>query len=623
MKNLIKFFHAAPTNGKKVDVMKVASEAAKRGYIVHPDCCTQEVLDFVQSETYNPNSTFYKTWAEITDKTRWELLIDQLLHYVSTYGTNYEGNVYCPNGEPIEVNYKTYTVIEAVTPREFYDRCVGLLVSGIALSKETLESLISYVVDSVKSNRYPLDLDSIANRDAQAVISNKLGLYPTTGDAIIRVLFYQIFGNPMPIQGHKELNALHGRKNKRYSWSSSNPTADVSGIDLTKLTTEQLEALASVFLRYKKFLLGLKHNKKNAPVINKLRRMAKIYHKPFKVGFWESFTSLSDKEVNERLEKEVAKLDNNFKITRLIQMIVLRKVQNSSCSERTFVVRNGKVWRDRNSLTPYNPSWDKVLQVLIEKLISNIANKRLIEYGSNPYIKFPENLELTCPVSEKKFLGNVPFGSQYNMAAQDNYFGVYWRNEWGTHDFDLSFINDSGQKIGWNSEYYNEGKNVVFSGDMTNAEPEATEMFYVNGQKPVPDGLLILNRFNGEADSKYRIFLGQEKIGSKFGRNYMVDPNTIQFSEMGESTTKEQIVGRIYKGKFIPCVFDIANTAVSAYSRETQASFRDLCMSYLPLKPILLEAGFKEWTPELKAERIEPVIDLNDLKKDTLINLFT
>lgn len=620
MKKLIKFFAAAPDDGAKLDAYRVISEGAKRGYLVHPDACTQDVLDFLESETYNPNSTFYRTWAEITDKTRMELFIDQCRHYASTYGTDYQGNVYCPNGEPININYKTYTVIRAVRPREMYDMCVACINAGAALAKDTLDELVDYILYCISEYQFPLDLEAVQNRDAQCIISSQLGIYPTSGQAIIRVLYYQVFGNPMPIQGHIQLNALLGRQTR---WGGNcSPTADISKIDLTTLTDDQLKALSTVFLRYKKFLLGLKKNKKNAPIINKLRRMAVKNHEPMTPGFWENFTNLDRKYVARHLEEELAKLDNNFKITRLIQMIELRKLQNQNRLQRIFTVRNGKMWHDHNSLAPYAGWWNEVQQALVLRLIENLKAKRREINPVAVYVKFPTELQLACPVSEKKFLGNIPFGSRFSMSGANNYFGVYWRNEWGTRDFDLKYLGDDGQMIGWNADYYNKKQNIVFSGDMTNADPEATEMFYAAGTTTVPDGNLVLNRYNGISNSKYRIFFGRDKI-SNFGRNYMVDPDTILISEMGESTAMQQLVGRFENNTLFVCVADMAGGRVGYNDTDFNKSFKAQANSYLDLKDILLRAGFIEYTQDIAERGIEPTIDLTDLKKDTLLSIFS
>lgn len=617
MNNLIKFFNAALTNGTKLPVEQVVPEAAKRGYLVHPDCCTQEVLDFVKAQEFNPNSTFYRVWSDITEKDRFELLIDQLIHYASTYGTDYQGEVYCPNGEPINIDYKTYITIRPVTEKEMFDLCVNCITAGAALANDTLKSITDFIINQVRKNHFELDLDAVANRDALCVIADSLGLLPTKGENIVRVLYYRVFGNPMPIQGHMQLNALLGRRTRI---GNTAPTIDVSKIDLTTLTDEQMRELARVFLRYKKFLLGLKKNRKNAPVINRIRRMAEYCHKPMVPGFWENITNLPWAEVENRLPCEIEKLDNNFKITRLIQMFTLRKFANIGKSPRMFVIRNGKVWFDRDSFPSYDEHWDSVIECLVKKLIANMKVKRE-SMGMNVIVRFPERLSLACPVSEKKYLGNVPFGSAFDLSGQNNYFGVYWRGEWGTQDFDLHFLDDNGNHIGWNAGYCNEGQTMVFSGDMTRANPEATEMFFVKGATKVMDGNLHLNRYNGENNSKFRLFLGQDNI-SNLTKNYMVDPNSIMFAEMGTSSSAEQFIGRFQDNKLYVGVMDLNNNRVVHTNTDLNLAYKIQCLSYLPLKEILLAAGFIEYTAQHAEDGIEPTLDLTNLQKNTLLDLF-
>lgn len=618
MNNLIKFFNAAPVTGKKVAEETIIPFGAQRGFLVHPDCCTEDVYNFLKAQEFNPNSTFYKKWSDITEKDRFELFIDQIRHYTDVYvlGKTEREEIYCPNGEPININYKSYIVIRPVTEKEMFDMCVECLTAGAALAKETLDSIVGFVVDRVKKNHFPLDLDAIANRDALCMISDQCGIFPVRGENIIRILYYRVFGNPMPIQGHMQLNQLLGSRNGRVA-----PCADVSKIDLTKLTDEQMAELSRVFLRYKKFMLGLKKNKKNAPVINKLRRMAVKNHRPMVKGFWENLTNLEWSEVEKRMDAEVAKLDNNFKITRLIQMLTMRKYQNIAKTMRMYVIRNGKVWTDRNAIASYNRNWDHVIERLVDRLIDNMQAKLKEKWPTGCYVKFPERLSLACPVSEKKYLGNVPFGSTYDLSGTNNYFGVYWRGEWGTQDFDLHFLNDNGDRLGWNAGYYNEGQSIVFSGDMTTARPEATEMFYAKGQVQLPDGNLQLCRYNGEENSKFRLFFGQDNIPN-ITKNYMVDPNTIQFAEMGVSSSREQFVGRIQDQKLYVGVMDLSNAQVARSYKDRNVAFKIMCSSYIPLKDILLAAGYIEYNQKFAEDGIEPTLDLTNLQKNTLLDLF-
>ena len=101
--DLVKLFNMSIEDpNSTVDYVTLNNAAMQVGYIVHPLAANQATKQFIQSVKGNINSTFYKNWEDITSKTRFELFIDQILHYVTTYGSNFtqEGNGYVPNETP-------------------------------------------------------------------------------------------------------------------------------------------------------------------------------------------------------------------------------------------------------------------------------------------------------------------------------------------------------------------------------------------------------------------------------------------------------------------------------------------------------------------------------------------
>lgn len=601
---LIKFFHAALTQGPHIDAKELNKTAMQAGYLIHPDCCNVSTQAFINSERINPNSTFYKTWKDVTDKHRLELLIDQLIHYISTYGTDFEGQPYIPNDSPVEIDYNSYTIIQPITQEELFARCLDMVKSGIALDQETLKSITQYISNYIKTHPgTPLCLEDIKNRDAMCLISDSLGIWPVKGEDIIRVLFYKIFDNPMPIQGKMQMAML------RDGWKKMP--------DLSNMLDEQKIALASVFRRYKKFLLTFKQNPHNIRTINQISRWAKKYHQPFRAGYWESLTSRS-LDHNTFLKK-LPELDNNFKIVRLIQMLQQRENLSTHEVPAVYTIRNGSIYTkqisawDRVGL--YSQDLDWIKNMLINQLAENLRLKLGVHLKPY-YVKFPEGLELACPVSEKKFLGNLPFGSYIDMKDSNNYFGIYWREEWGAHDLDLSFLDKNGNKIGWNENYYNRSQSIVFSGDMTSARPEASEVILCKSL--VPDGLVKVNLFSGQPKSRFRWFIGQDEC-KDFNRNYMVNPNSIRLQEELAMNSGEQCLGVISQNRFYITVVGTGNRAISSYRRDIMDASVEQVKSYLPLKQVLLKAGVREWTSELNQE---PDLDLTNLSKDTLIQLF-
>lgn len=151
---LVKLFNMSIEDpNSTVDYVTLNNAAMQVGYIVHPLAANKATKEFIQSVKGNINSTFYKNWEDITSKTRFELFVDQILHYVTTYGSNFtqEGNGYVPNETPVGPVcislFRDYKVILPCSEKEVYGRCMDMLTSGIAMKQATIELLVDYVVE--------------------------------------------------------------------------------------------------------------------------------------------------------------------------------------------------------------------------------------------------------------------------------------------------------------------------------------------------------------------------------------------------------------------------------------------------------------------------------------------
>lgn len=573
------------------DVQVVNNAAVKSGYVIHPDVCNPIVEKWIDSIHINPNSTFYRRWSDITNRSRMQLFLDQLIHYASTYGTDFEAETYCPNGDPIEIDYKQYKVIGAVTDNQLKEKIMNILGSGIALKSDIVEAFCEWLLLHPQA----IDIDAIKNREAMVYICTKLGIYPNNPETLVRYIFYITTGNPMLIQNKDILCGVATAANK---------------VDLSCLTKDQMIGLASVFNRYKRIFMALKSYRANINPINKISRLSKKYHKPFRPGFWENITNIQHIS-DELLDRKVAELTNPFKVIKLLEMIKLRKIQATNNYDRMFIIRNGKVWVDKDTKVPYPCDFDHIGMKLLNRLVElmkEVHTKMAIYRDDNDpiRIKLP-NCELMCPSSEKKFVGNLPMGSYYTLADHDNYFGIYWRNEWGTRDFDLSLISN-GRKIGWNANYHDNG--VVFSGDMTNANPEATEVLYIPNS--CPNGTIYVNRFSGDQGSQFRLFFGQDKCEG-FGCNYMVDPNSIILEDTLISDIREQMVGQVIDNKIYFLNLGTGNRTVSIVKDTNYVKAQ--CEAHIALRPILEAVGYK-----IVDEN--PDIDLSIPSKEKLMKLF-
>lgn len=559
----------------------IAIAAGRCGFAVNPKIANKTVHNFLLSRHIDPNSTFYATWEDVRSHSRIMILIDQLEHYASTYGTDFEGEPYVPRtaqGEVEELPYDKYVVIRALEVDQLFDLCLSQIQSSVALKSDYVAALCEVIIELVERHGQSFsqdDLDSIKNKEAMCIMSRALDMFPMND--VIRAVCYMCTGKTQIVQGHM-----------RQYYPNVNTDC------LYSLERAHMTMLAKSFLRYKKFWMFLKGN--SCPTIkkkiNKIRRLAKKWHTPLRSNYWNNFFNLPviDDYMGEA-KAQVDALDNTFTIVKYINMIGLRARQNASKSAPIYIIRNGRVFMKEDKAVSYDGHWTDVQRLLVERLINILIEYRKKNYGDTAAVLLPTDIEYVLPTSEKTFYGNYPFGT--NMKINNNGFaGVYWRNEWGTRDFDLSHIDETGHKCGWNSDFYHHG--VTYSGDMTTADPEASEILHFD--KDVPNGLLMLNRYSGEPNSKFELFMGHGNtipVRNSDYRNkrWMVNPNDIKMRAQGISSKKGQIIGVTSNNKLYAMLFDYNEYAISQGS-NMYTSMLDKARSNVNMRTALIAAGY-------------------------------
>lgn len=563
--------------------------STKLGYLVHPDVCNQEVYDWLTSQNINYNSTFYKKWSDVTSKNRFELYIDQIRHYVSTYGTDYQGEVFLPEGNIEVPPFTEFKIIYSITEQELISKCENILFSGIALKQDTIDSLITTIK---QIPNYSIDIDKIKNKEAKMFLYKETNTLPAEPVEMVRYLVYLATDNTLLIKDEDTINKIRGLKYQgKY-------------IDLHKYVDAfGYSRLSSVFLRFKPILLAFKKGSaSNAKCVNKLRKIAIKNHTAMKQGYFETLLSCNNPDTLIQLEDRLDSI-TNFKKIALLQTINtrLKEIDN-----RFFLIRNQKMFVKQDSKTQNNQHLRLIHSVIYKHLVKSLSKKSC-------KVTLPIGVNLTLPTSEKSFIGNYPLGTSFNFANTDSIFGIHWREKDGAKDLDLKLIDIDGKQYGWNAAYTNTNNSIIYSGDMTSANPEATELFYTTGTfKPA---IVKVNLFNGDINSKFRFFLAKEKI-TDLHKNYMVDPNNILAVVDCEMDSKEKTLGVITQDKFILAQFRTGKGRVAGESVTnlyTDYALKTLD-SYLDLITVLADAGFT--FVDHGAD-----IDLMNLSRDTLIDI--
>ena len=541
MEKIYKIFGKVLIDNKpKVSFARMNELTIRLGIFVPENLCYSWLYTLLQESQINPNSTFYKAWEDIVSRTRFGLFIEQICHYASTYGTNFEGETWTMNdGETIDFPFKELKVLEGITEDELIPEIQKLGYSNIAFSADILDFLFEH--------KQYLDIDKIKNRNLKMMCIPEDYQFKNGQECLNYILF-------------RYCNITTLVKNK-----------ETLGIICAHTCKEMLSALeknkkvlASVFFRNKDVFMQFKRCEELRHIVNVIRKLANKLHKPMQKSVWLQLDTLT-KETRAKLFKETP-------IFKLVQMY-------NALSNPTgyYVIRNGKAYYKESAFRKVN------LEIVNELFEAIVAKVPKIEA-----VALPEGIELAMPTSERNFIGDIPLGSYIDCARQNTMIGIYWRNEWGARDLDLHVRTIEGESIGWNMSYYSEERDIIFSGDMTNADPEASEVMWFKN-KPI-DSIVSVSEFNGGSKYSYDIFIAQEEI-TNFGTDYMVDPRNIIYKARIEAENKRDITLGFFKdGKFTFHSCNVGNNRVPTEFRTRILEHLTQC-SYLMLRDVLEHSG--------------------------------
>ena len=552
------------TNKPKGSFNKINELAMMSGIFVPETLCFNWLYLLLQEQQINPNSTFYQSWQDITSKTRFELFLDQIRHYASTYGTDFQGKAWLPEktGLP-EVPFKELKVLEEITEDEVKTEITKLAYSNIAMSSDTL----TYIKDIVTGLKVSLDIEQIKNREL------KLRMIPMNyqfknGQECLLWILWKWFNISMLVKNEEVFDSIKAEPS------------------MLPVLVKNKEILASVFFRNKDVFMQFKKCKELCHTVNVIRKLASKLHKPMKKSPW---LMLEEMNYSERM-----KLFNDASIFKLVQMY---NVLNNPTGY--YVIRNGKAFYRESMIREINNS-----------LLTEIENVIISKIPNVDSVALPKGIELAMPTSEKNFIGDIPLGSYVDCSDKNTMIGIYWKNEWGARDLDLHARTISGESVGWNTSYYNNGEDVIFSGDMTNADPEASEVMWF--KKRPTNAIVSVLEYNGDSDYSYDMFIAQEKA-TNFEKNYMVDPRHIIYkARMNFKGATDVTLGYFRDGRFVFHSCNVGNGRIPNDWRTKIINHLTQC-SYLTIREVLQLAGIPE----------DPNSDIKIESKGDLINFFT
>lgn len=493
------------------------------------------------------NSTFYRSWNDVLSKTRFELLIDQIVHYATTYGTNFEGEMYVPSDySALEISKDEgklpVSFVVSLTEEELAEKAIKLLSSGVALKQETAEEVLELL--DLMSKLVGL-AHKITNKEAKIIAADKYGLINVFNQSdLIRHLVFKATGNTLLIKNQKTVEEIIASK------------LDISEI----LHSYGVSLVAESFNRYKPLYLAFKKaNSNNAQIINKISKLSKVLHKPM----FENPLNMITARI---FTKEDLVFIEKSSVPTLIRGYNAALLGSEYSSYSAYVIRNGKMWvsEEKNALNKESLRISKIngdilKDIIVEKLGKNFEGKKVF---------IPKEIEYGLPLSEKQMCGNIP--NNTIISTEDTLcVGAYWDKGYKVRDIDVSGLSTSGQKYGWNADYNSRNGSIIYSGDMTSPGPNgAVEYLTVKGNKK--DSLEIIdvtiNSYAGEGEYKFDIVVGITDENN-LERQVMLKPKDLVFSGERKTSSKGNSLGLIVidgnHKKFVFAPSETSNLRVS------------------------------------------------------------
>jgi len=638
MKSTIKLFKALPIKERRIKFAstRLLQATLSRGFVfdqaVIANYSEHELFNLIKTieqeiglTPEQMNNSFQKSWGKVKNAPLIQLVIEQMIHYMTTYGFEAlgiydENSVYIPHAQlniPGLTHDFKLIVIKGYTKDELKAKLLTLLESGIALSEDTKNNItdVAVFVDLSES-----EINTIKNREVKIVLYDYFGLVPESPVEFLRYLVFKTIGKTLLIKNKATCETIK---------TAAADKIDIVGIVRKYQKKHGLEKLAEIFYRYKPLFLAFRANSNLKPIINKIRKLADTYHKPMKKDYLNEVTAMIKlgKEIKvDELQAELSKV-SIFRKARLAYALNYRN--NKDASSIVYKVRNGKAYAT-NLDVDNGEKIDKILAIVIDSIVKDV--RKNVEGKT---IVIPKGINYTLPSTEKQFTGMFPSGTSITVDKH-MVFGVHWDDVKGNRiDIDLSLINADGVKLGWDGSYRSRGRTTtaLFSGDMTSApKPNgASELFYID-EANESHYILFANYFNfNEAiPVPFKILVAKENVDD-FGREYMVNPNNVVCVTKTTLDVKQKMLGLVVgTPKDLTFYFNEGNMGNAISSRSSQEYIHqarkylfDFSTTAISLNDILKKAGAIIIEERNEEDTDTSLIDLSpeSLEKDTIIKL--
>lgn len=489
-----------------------------------------------------------------------QLLLKQFLHYVEVYGLGTPG--------VFDLEVTEGKIVKPVFIKAIDKAGLEQLVQKLIYANAPIKD-VDAVYEIITSHKLAYDFSLVQNNELRAKLYDPAIHSFVNGDDAVRWLVLKATGKTLVVKNDRTIEAI-------------------KAMDIDPSFFEKnVDVLSQVFNRFKPLILAAKkkngRSAKNAfgalaklnmpPVskeartnnaINKIARLSKKNHKPVFEGVNKRYISTAIELINAGRYDRITSITEKLSIRDKMKILNLIEYKKHGYTVDVFVIRTGVSHVKPNRPVLDAAKLDEIKKILIAQLTVDLAGL----HGKK--ILLDANVDYGLPVSRKQTFGNLPFGTTIKVDGTLS-AGVYWQNDWGARDIDLSTVDVSGQRTGWGNYRGYTSQDLIFSGDMTYASDGAMEFYTNNNPKNKPYGLFA-NIFSGDQNAGVELIVGTSS-DHKWMDNCVV-------RERSQLLGRGSVVGFVANDKF----------------RVFQLKLNDRIANFGETNPIIKRAMVDYWT---------------------------
>lgn len=479
----------------------------------NPHAFYEEVVNKFGVKAKAINSTFFSNFEAVQNTPDDLRIFMQMLHYACTYGGWNIHDPYTPNQlsetelEQAKVAFEHCRKIDAIKSEELHQTMQQTLYTSFALDKGRLDSLECVV----KAYNIKLIPEKIQNKEFACMYSEITNILPKQPEAMLRYLIYLTTNQTLLIKNEDLINRIYNC----YYISQC--------FDAFKTYIEEYDGekqFAKIFYRFKPLFLAFKKAFKNgdnnatikqkeyvALHINRIRRLANMYHKPMNqvtlANLVPNIDTLSSDDIYTMLEQ--ATIYQLIKVYNAINHKLYSNImfKSDEAIKKSYHIRNGKdfiVDKENTQLSLKTSSnliqTRSVIESLLAQKLSHLKGQKIL---------LNKDITYGVPISAKTFTGNLPYGTTFDVGEK-LIVGVAWEVD---ADIDLSATYQDGRNIAWYHSWQDD--DTVFTGDMTelNRYGYAAEFISTKAKKDMQSIIMNLNLYRNWADKvPFKLIIG-------------------------------------------------------------------------------------------------------------------